>query len=361
MNKPTVFVSSTIEGMQSTRQFVRDLLERDLGYLVLMSEYEGSKPQRPIAQCKKWARECDIFISILGDKYGWTIPRLGISASEMEFNEAYKDNPEKILVYISAQSKEPKQQEFAKRIQDFSKGYYRRTPYKDNAQLINGIREDIAEFYKERLDFLRSKGYKVRPSLTPSLSDYAIYSLRRRHDIMMADAINVCENLGFRPVIFIEPYYWLAAKYINRLKVLFTLDVVTGNLNRDESISYNLTHQNYVQRNEHYKKHSNRFALTLVHGSATLRTLDWYTHHFGGTCFKVEPGLFYGEGLSIQKQEPLGRWLENRLVLSGIRNQQDMTSALSDAVEWLIRESNRINFKRNFDKPLKLQRFRRKK
>lgn len=359
MNKPTVFVSSTIEGMQTTRQVVRELLEQGLGYHVLMSEYEGSKSKRPIAQCKKWANECDIFISILGDKYGWTIPRLGISVSEMEFNEAYKDNPEKILVYISAKSKEPRQEEFAKRIQDFSKGYYRRTPYKDNAQLISGIRDDIAEFFKERLDFLRSKGRKVRPSLTPSVSDYASYALSKRHDIMMADAIKLSQKLGFKPVIFIKPYFWLAVKYINRLKVLFTIDVVRGNLNRDESIGYNLSHQKHVRYNEHYKKHSNRFALTLVHGSATLSTLDWYTHYFGGTCFKVEPGLFYGEGLSVQKQEPLGRFLENRLVLSGIRNQQDMNSALSNAVEWLIREANRINFKRNFDKPLKVKRIKR--
>jgi hypothetical protein len=262
------------------------------------------------------------------------------------------------LVYISAQSKEPKQQEFAKSIQDFSKGYYRRTPYKDNAQLINGIRDDISEFFKERLDFLRSKGHKVRPSLTPSVSDYASFALSKRHDIMMADAINLSTKLGFKPVIFIKPYFWLATKYINRLKVLFTLDVVTGNFNRDEAIGYNLSYQKYVRYNEHYQKSSNRFALTLVHGSATLRTLDWYTRYFGGTCFKIEPGLFYGEGLTVQKQEPLGRFLENRLVLSGIRNQQDMTSALSKAVEWLIRESNRINFKRNFNKYLVAKRIR---
>ena len=353
MNKPTVFVSSTIEGMQSTRLAVRDLLEQKLGYHVLMSEYEGSKPKRPVAQCKKWAKECDIFISVLGDKYGWIIPRLGISVSEMEFNEAYKDNPEKILVYISAQFKEPKQKEFAKRIEDFSKGYYRRTPFIDNAQLINGIRDDTAEFFKERLDFLRSKGQKIRLSLTPSAVDYAIHNLRDRRDIMMADAISIAQEMGFNPAIFIKPCFWLATKSINRTKVLFTVNVVADNFNHNEQYSYNISHQRHVSDAEVYKQYPNRFALTLVHGSASLRTLDWLTHTFSGTCFKVEPGLFYGEGLSDQKHKPGSLYFENRLILPRIRNRQIMTSAFSDAIEWLVKESNRINFKCNYEKPIK--------
>jgi len=353
MNRPTIFVSSTVEGMKTTRQVVREFLENSLGYHVLMSEYEGSKSKRPIAQCKKWAKDCDLFISILGDKYGWIIPELGISVSEMEFNEACKDNPEKILVYISAQRKEPRQQAFAGRIQDFSRGYYRRAPYKDDAELVTGIRDDMAEFFKERLDVLRSTRRKVRPSLTPSVSDYASYALKKRHDMMMADTIELSRELGFKPVIFIEPYFWLAVKHIKRLKVLFTIDVVPGNLKRDDLQRYVSSHQNNVAYTEEYKKHSNRFALTLVHGSATTRSLEWYTQYYGGTCCRVEPGLFYGEGLSVQRQQALGRFLENRLVLSGIRNHQDISVALSGAVEWLIREADRINFRRNLDKPLK--------
>jgi hypothetical protein len=348
MNRPTVFVSSTIEGMQLTRQAVKDLFEQKLGYDVLMSEYEGSKPQKPIALCKKWAKECDVFISILGAKYGWIIPRQGISVSEMEFNEAYKDNPEKILVYVSAQSKEPKQMKFAKRIEDFSKGYYRRNPYKDNTQLINGIRDDIAEFFKERLDFLRSKGQKIRLSLTPSVVDYTVHNLRDRHDIMMADIITIAQEMGFNTAIFIKPYFWLATKSINRIKVLFTVDIIADNFNHNSQFSYNHSYQQRVSYNEVYKQYPNRFALTLVHGNASLRTLEWMTHNFSGTCFKVEPGLFYGDGLINQKHKQGNLYFENRLILPHIRNKQIMTSALSDVVQWLAKESSRINFKCNY-------------
>ena len=79
MNKPTVFVSSTIREMGDLRENVKALLKAQLGYDVLLSENEGSKPKTPIAQCRRWAKECDIFIAILGNSYGWIIPNLGIS------------------------------------------------------------------------------------------------------------------------------------------------------------------------------------------------------------------------------------------------------------------------------------------
>ncbi len=355
MNKPTVFISSTVKGMQEERAGIKELLENQLGYHILMSENEGSKPKTPIVQCRKWAKECDIFIAILGAQYGWIIPNLGISVSEMEFNEAHKDNPEKILVYVSSQPKESKQKEFARRIEDFSKGYYRRTPYKNTTQLINGIKDDLAEFFKERLDFLRSKGQKLRQSITPSSSDYAIHNLRDRHNIMMADAIDITQQMGFNIALFIKPSFLLTTKFINRIKVLFTLDIEAGNFNRNVQIGYNLSHDHYVRSNEVYGRLPNRFALTLVYGNASLRTLESLTHSFSGTCFKVEPGIFYGEGLSDQKRKPGGRFFENRLILPHIKNRQAMTVALSDAIEWLIKEYNRINFKCNYIQPIKFK------
>jgi hypothetical protein len=87
MNKPTLFISSTVKDVQEVRASVKDLLENKLGYHILMSEHEGSKPKTPIEQCRKWANECDIFIAIIGHSYGWVIPHLGISVCEFEFNE----------------------------------------------------------------------------------------------------------------------------------------------------------------------------------------------------------------------------------------------------------------------------------
>ena len=78
MIKPIVFVSSTIRGMEKERSLIKKLFDADLRYEVIISEYEGSKPRASLAQCKKWARECDIFIAILGNSYGFTINKLGI-------------------------------------------------------------------------------------------------------------------------------------------------------------------------------------------------------------------------------------------------------------------------------------------
>jgi len=353
MDKPTVFVSSTIEEMRSTRLVVRKLLEQDLGYHVLMSEYEGSKPKKPIAQCKKWAKECDIFISILGVKYGWIIPGAGMSVSEMEFNEASKDNPEKILVYISALPKDERQNNFAQRISDFSQGFYRRTPFNDDQTLVNGIREDLADFFKERLDYLRTKALKVRTSITPSTTDYASQELRKRHVTMMADAISVFQQLGCTPIKFFDPYFWLATKTINRYKVLFSLSVYPINFDKG-TMTYYTARYYTVQRSDIYKSHPNRFNLSLVHGNATLRTFQFLVNA-RTTCFKVEPGIYYGVGLDIPKTKSGSVDIENCLILPQIRNKQDISIRLSDAIEWLTRESNRIDFRRNYEKLRKIK------
>lgn len=354
MNKPIVFISSTIQGMRNTRTFIKDLIEKELGYHVLMSEYGGSKPITPLKQCKEWANECDIFIAILGKKYGSTIPRLEISVSELEFNEAYKDNPEKILVYISAQQKEQRQEVFEKRVTDFTKGYLRRSPFNDNNELRIGIRDDIANYFKERIDFIRLRNIRVKERITPSIGEYVTVNRRKRAERMMADTIEIAQQYGMSQVTYIRPYFWLATKTINRIKILFTINVVPDHYNRSALYHHNTISEKY-RYDELYKEHKNRFAITLVSGNASLRSLEWLTTVFSGTCFKVEPGLFYGEGLSEKKEKPGKLYFENRLILSRIKDKQAMVVKLSDALEWLSRESKRINFKCNYEKPLKIK------
>jgi hypothetical protein len=353
MNKPFVFVSSIVDGMQETRSLVKDFIENQLGYNVVLSENEGSKAKTPVAQCKIWSKECDIFIAILGERYGWVIPRLGISVSEMEYTEAYKDNPEKILVYLTAKPKDKRQNEFAKRIADFSKGYYRRTPFKDDTELLNGIREDLANFFKERIDFIRSKKVTIKPSITPKEEDYTSLNIKGRQGKMLSDLTAISSNLGFKPLLIIESSYLIATKNINRTKILFTFCLVPGNYDSTALYQQNVTYNNKIKYQEIYEKYPNRFTITIVLGNAHLSTLESYNKISRGICVKVEPGLFYGEALSIKKQKPGKLWFENRLVLPKVNNKQILTNKLLESIDWLTKESNRINFRCNYEKPVK--------
>jgi hypothetical protein len=352
MMKPLVFVSSTIEGMRDIRSQVKQFLEQQLGYEVVMSEYEGSKPLTPLAQCRRWAKDCDFFIAILGQNYGWMTPTTGISVSEMEFQEAHKDNPEKILVYLSSQAKEPKQEGFARRILDFNQGYFRRAPFKTEADLVSGIRADMATLFKDSTNLIRSKSLKLKPVTTPSEKDYAILNLADRRDMMMTHAIALAEHAGFTPVRLLEHHFLLATRKVGRTEILFTINVVPGNYDRQELIRDNYARHD-VQRDEAYESYPNRFALTIVHGSANLGTVEWLTHHFSGTAFRVEPGLFYGAGLlTIGKTRYGDLHFENRLILSGIRNEETMLAKMTEALEWIASECKRLNFRCNYRKPL---------
>lgn len=356
MNKPTVFISSTIEGMQSTRQVVRDLLGKDLGYNVLMSEYEGSKPKRPIEQCKKWAKECDIFISIIGHDYGWIIPDLNLSVCEFEFNEAYKDNPEKIFIYVSSSKKDNRQKKFEERITNFKEGYYRGPKFKNDSELLVGIRDDIAEYFKGLLGIVRSKKLKVKNRITPTKEDYAILTRSNRIQAMMNDTIALASERGFEEVKHTQPLFWSAAKILKRKRILFTFIVIPDSLNESWMREIRLRHIDHLRYDPIYESYPNRFTLVIVHGSANLSTLGKETRFFSGTCFKIEPGLYLGADLTglNKKQGELSD--ENRVIISKITNKIELSGKFADALEWINRENSRINFKSNFRKSSWLRR-----
>lgn len=366
MGKPLVFVSSVVAGMENTRSLVRNLLQQSLRYEVVLSEGEGSKPRTPLAQCKKWARECDIYIGVLGDRYGWIVPRLGISVTEMEFNEARKDNHEKILIYVSAGHKEPRQGEFVKRIEDFTEGYFRRGPFSSDTELINGIRDDLASFMKERLDCIKAKKIRVRPIATPSTKEYVSADLQSRAEWMQKDVIEVAKELGFARVDLFQQNKWKVyytfhvssdnvfigeRKVGGRNVILFTIWVLSINLTHDYLNAYSQIFEKYIYRSKQYHKYRDRFTIFLVHGNANPHSLEKMTKLWGRTCFKVEPGLYFGVGLDIDPSRAETTFSENMLFLSQVRNKEVMVSKLADTLAWLDKEFHRINFRCNYIEP----------
>ncbi len=360
MTKPVVFVSSTIKGMQEERSLVKKLFNDDLRYGVIVSEYEGSKPRSSLTQCKKWARGCDIFIAIMGGNYGSVIDSLGISVSEMEFNEAYKDNPEKILVYISAGKKDSQQRKFIKRVEDFNEGYFRRKPFSNKAELISGIKDDLAVFVKERLDIVRQKKIKVRQRTTPIELDYVTSQLGERGKRMHFDAKDVFETLGFTYLQEFERLYRLPGilmckRKIGKIDVLFNFWILAQNLDVYYLRSYTAAYQKYVRHSDLYEKYKNRFAIHLVHGKGALRTIESHFYNFGATCFNVEPGIYCGPGFRKNIPPKDEAFFENMLFLFNIENKQSMVGKLSDAITWLQEEQDRIDFQCNVIKPIEVK------
>jgi hypothetical protein len=346
--------------MQEERSLIKQLFNNYLSYEVIVSEDEGSKPRSSFTQCKKWSKECDVFIAIIGNNYGFTINKLGISVSEMEFNEAYKDNPEKILIYISAGNKDLQQTKFVERVEDFNEGYFRRKPFDNETELINGIKEDLAAFIKERLDLIRRKKIRVRQRTTPVELDYVTSQLGERGKHMNIDAKDVFETLGFTYLQEFERLYRLPGilmckRKIGKIDVLFNFWILPQNLDSHYLRSYTSAYQKYVRHSDFYDKYKNRFAIHLVHGKGTLRTLEGHFYNFGATCFNVEPGIYCGPGFRKNLSLEHEAFFENMLLLFNIENKQSMVSKLSDALSWLQEEQDKIDFQCNVIRPIKVK------
>ncbi len=315
------------------------MLEKSLCYKAVTSETEGSYASSPISTCKRLARNCDIYIGIFGQKYGTPAPRLGISFTEMEFDEAYRDNPEKILVYVQAGEKEQQQKEFLKKVRHASSGYFGRRPFKNDEQLIQGIKADLANFVKERFDIVRKRGLKVVKKVTPSGNDYASISRNDRTNKMIKDALNITRNKGFvlkqnvyskwgpgihyrwhrsfdlpmqltggsfpeDPTVTLACPFFVCSKRFKNKTVWLLIFAFPENF-KAQYIDYLYRLFNWIGRVEYTKKDRqtavNKFWYTkdvlcvfLVHERATEPSV----RRMGNVCFKTEGGLYVGEPLS---------------------------------------------------------------
>lgn len=119
-----VMISSTTDDLIEERE-AADVAIRELQLTRFRAETFGSVPHPPKVVCALLAEQCDIFVLIIGERYGYVMSD-GISVVEFEYSVARKENPEKILVYVKqGVDREPPLEEFCQRLEDFETGYFR--------------------------------------------------------------------------------------------------------------------------------------------------------------------------------------------------------------------------------------------
>lgn len=380
MQKPVVFISSVVRNLRSTRKKVKETLETSLSYKVTTSETEGSYASSSVSTCKRLARDCDIYIGIFGQKYGTIVPRLSISFTEMEFYEAYKDNPEKILIYIQTGTREPRQEKFLAKVKDASSGYFGRSPFQKDEELISGIKEDLANFVKERLDLVRQKGLKVVRRVTPSRNDYTHTSRNNRANKMIRDALDIALGKGFilkqkicsewnpgvsyiwhsrfdlpiqprwessssDPTATLACPFFVCSKRLRNKVVWFLVFAFPENF-KAQYINYLRWLFGWIGRVEYlssgkevalnkffYSK--NIFCLFLIHEKATKQSV----RGLGNVCFKTEGGIYVGEPISAFpskiETESLHKAPKHLMFTSGIKNKTTMDLKIADMLHWL--------------------------
>lgn len=93
-----VFVASTWEDLQNERKEVLEALQQFYFQHVNM-EYFGADPRQPIKKCLEEVQSANIFVGIIGHRYGSILSTTGKSFTQMEYEEAIKSNIP-CLIYI---------------------------------------------------------------------------------------------------------------------------------------------------------------------------------------------------------------------------------------------------------------------
>lgn len=155
MEKIKVMVSSVVRGLEAERDAIQTLFAQEkfqFVELVGATPYSGaSMPASSAVATVKWARECQLYILVLGNEYG-TETETGKSATEAEFDAAYQTDPTKVLVFlkeVSGQVAEDKQAAFIKRVSDYYNGYFR-TSFQFTHQLQTLVNNTFWEWLIKR-------------------------------------------------------------------------------------------------------------------------------------------------------------------------------------------------------------------
>lgn len=130
MEKLKVMVSSVVRNLEGERDALLQLFQGEKYSFV---EIVGANPYDATSLAAssgnatvRFAKECDLYILILGKDYGMETQE-GKSATEVEYDAAIKDDPTKVLVFLkdTGEEVEEKQQEFIGKVSDYDNGYFR--------------------------------------------------------------------------------------------------------------------------------------------------------------------------------------------------------------------------------------------
>ncbi|HEC15539.1 MAG TPA: DUF4062 domain-containing protein [Sedimenticola sp.] len=137
----TAFISSVIGGFEEYRQAAKEAVEL-MDHSPIMSENFAARPYSPEVACINEAEQSDIYLLILGSKYGFETGE-GISVTHAEFRAARTAN-RPILAFIQQCEMEPKQYTFKEEVEAYQGGVFRAsftTAQELKDQVIRALRQ----------------------------------------------------------------------------------------------------------------------------------------------------------------------------------------------------------------------------
>lgn len=204
MNKIKIMVSSTVTDLLDEREAISEELSK-IPFVEIVGAYpfsNSSTSSNSYGYTTQLAKSCDLYILILGKRFGFetesgkTETSQGKSATEIEFDESYKQDPTKILIFqkefpkcekggvelTAEQIKDSSYQKmFIEKATDYYSGFWR-TTFKDVDRLKELVNNSFYTWLIEKSNLGKDMTYidhfiRLANKLKPEPNSQLIYSI----------------------------------------------------------------------------------------------------------------------------------------------------------------------------------------
>jgi hypothetical protein len=210
--KMKVFISSVIEGFEAERNKAKEAVVA-LNMEPVMAEAFGAKPHSPRKACLDGVRKSEVYLGLLGQRYGYIAPS-GKSVTEEEFCEAERIGLP-ILWLVQNCTCDKQQEDFLKRIKGYESGYFIdffNSPEELLTKVVKSLNElrheqdsnvldiDTARAYRDRLidelKDVRNPGTSIGAIIFPSNEAETVLSATELEDIEIRESLEKAALFG---------------------------------------------------------------------------------------------------------------------------------------------------------------------
>lgn len=167
--KPRVFVSSVVEGFSEFREAARQAIVAAGGDPVLVNEDFPSLAASSRNACLDAVDSSDYFMSIVGERSGWTTPG-GKLAIEEEYERALARRLP-VLVFLQNVGRDAEATRFARQLSDYVDGVFRRTfttPEQLRLEVERALRPLLSDAHTARTMQRPKRDHFLKPYKVPN-------------------------------------------------------------------------------------------------------------------------------------------------------------------------------------------------
>jgi len=118
-----IFVSSVRISLEQERDSLKGLILA-LGHAPVMFEDFTAQPVPSRQACLEGVRSCDVYLLLLGERYGYVFPETGLSPTAEEYVAARTAGIPRLVMRKTGVTPEPKQQELIEQIRSYRDGVF---------------------------------------------------------------------------------------------------------------------------------------------------------------------------------------------------------------------------------------------